>query len=146
VLSRLHTCGKASLKANSHKWNNPRVAQSVSEADSFLKLAENLGELEVVIGPKAGPVVAEVRAGLHDAIACRQRGDMPGALEAIKRAMDRLAALGSQLDPAEGAMMKAIAQHFSQALTAGLKGEAKAAVNVMKNKAGDPKDNEGNEW
>ena len=122
------------------------MPQSVSEADSFLKLAQNLGELEVVIGPKAGPVVAEVRAGLHDAIACRERGDMPAALDAIKRAMDRLAALGSQLDPTEGAMMKAIAQHFSQALSAGLKGEAKAAVNMMKNKAGDTKDNEGNEW
>ena len=134
------------MKANSHKWNNPHVPQSVYEADSFLRLAENLGELEVVIGPKARPVVAEVRAGLQDAIACRERGDLPAAIDAIKRAMDRLAALGSQLDPAEGAMMKAIAQHFSQALTAGLKGEAKAAVNVMKNKAGDPKDGEGNEW
>ena len=122
------------------------MPQSVSEVDSFLKLAENLGELEVVIGPRARPVVAEVRAGLHDAIACRERGDMAAAIDAIKRAMDRLAALGSQLDPAEGAMMKAIAQHFSQALTAGMKSEAKAAVNVMKNKAGDPKDREGNEW
>jgi hypothetical protein len=71
---------------------------------------------------------------------------MAAALDAIKRAMERLAALGSLLDPAEGAMMRAIAQHFSQALSAGLKGEAKVAVNVMKNKAGDPKDNEGNEW
>ena len=119
---------------------------NVAEDDSFLKLAENLGELEVVIGPKARPVVAEVRAGLHDAIACRERGDMPAALDAIKCAMDRLAALGSQLDPAEGAMMRAIAQHFSQALGAGLKGEAKVAVNVMKHNAGDPKDSEGNEW
>ncbi len=118
------------------------MPSSVGEQDSFLKLAENLGELEVVIGPKARSVVAEVRAGLQDAIACRERGDMPAALDAIKRAMERLAALGSQLDPAEGEMMRAIAQHFSKALTAGLKGEAKAAVGVMRQKAGDPKDDE----
>ena len=120
---------------------------SVPEADSFLKLAENLGELEVVIGPKARPVVAEVRAGLRDAIACRERGDLPGALAAIERAMERLAALGTQLDPTEGAMMRTLAQHFSQALSAGLKGEAKVAVNAMKSKAGDPESGDGgNQW
>ena len=120
---------------------------SVPEADSFLKLAENLGELEVVIGPKARPVVAEVRAGLRDAMACRERGDLTGALAAIERAMERLVALGSQLDPAEGAMMRALAQHFSRALSAGLKGEAKVAVNAMKSKAGDPESGDGgNQW
>ena len=120
---------------------------SVPEADPFLKLAENLGELEVVIGPKARPVVAEVRAGLRDALACRERGDLPGALAAIERAMDRLAALGTQLDPAEGAMMRTLAQHFSRALSAGLKGEAKVAVKAMKSKAGDPRGgDDGNQW
>ena len=120
---------------------------SAPEADSFLKLAENLGELEVVIGPRAGPVVAEVRAGLRDAMACRERGDLTGALAAIERAMERLVALGSQLDPAEGAMMRTLAQHFSRALSAGLKGEAKVAANVMKNKAGDPQGgDDGNQW
>ena len=120
---------------------------SVPEADSFFKLAENLGELEVVIGPRAGPVVAEVRAGLRDAMACRERGDLTGALAAIERAMERLAALGTQLDPAEGAMMRALAQHFSRALSAGLKGEAKVAVNAMKSKAGDPQGgDDGNQW
>ena len=113
----------------------------------MLKLAENLGELEVVIGPKARPVVAEVRAGLRDAIACRERGDLPGALARIERAMERLAALGTQLDPAEGAMMRTLAQRFSRALSAGLKGEAKVAVNAMKSKAGDPQGGDGgNQW
>jgi hypothetical protein len=120
------------------------VSASVSITDSFVKLAENLGELEVVIGPQARPVVAEVRAGLHDAMACRERGDLPGALAVIERAMERLAALATQLDPAEGAMMRGLAQHFSQALSAGLKGEAKVAVNVMKGKAGGGDD--GNQW
>ena len=92
-------------------------------------------------------MVAEVRAGLRDAMACRERGDLPGALAAIERAMERLAALGTQLDPTEGAMMRALAQHFSQALSAGLKGEAKVAVNAMKSKAGDPEGgDDGNQW
>ena len=120
---------------------------SVPQPDSFLKLAESLGELEVVIGPKARPVVAEVRAGLREAMACRERGDLPGALAVIERAMERLAALGSQLDPAEGAMMRSLAKHFSHALSSGLKGEAKVAVNAMKSKAGDPQGGDGgNRW
>jgi hypothetical protein len=123
------------------------VPASVPQADSFLKLAENLGELEVVIGPKARPVVAEVRAGLRDAMACRERGDLPGALAIIERAMERLAALATQLDPAEGAMMRTLAQHFRRALGAGLKSEAKVAVDAMKSKAGDPQGgDDGNQW
>jgi len=123
------------------------VSANGFETDSFLKLAESLGELEVVVGARARPVIAEVRAGLRVAIACRERGDVPGALAAIERAMERLAALGSQLDPAEGAMMRTLAQHFSHALGAGLKGEAKVAVNLMKNKAGDPHGgDDGNQW
>lgn len=79
-------------------------------------LANGLRELEVVIGEKARPVVAEVGAGLRDAIASRERGDGAGALEKIRGAMERLAALGGELDPAEGAMMREIARVFMQAL------------------------------
>jgi hypothetical protein len=114
--------------------------------DPFLKLAENLGELEVVIGEKARPAVAEVRAGLRDAIALRERGDMPAALAAIRRAMERLAALGSELDSSEGAMMRMIAERFTNALNLGRKGEAKKVVNLMRNKAGDTKDDDHNDW
>ncbi|HYB89542.1 MAG TPA: hypothetical protein VEC38_00715 [Candidatus Binataceae bacterium] len=114
--------------------------------DSFVKLADNLRELEVVIGEKARPVVAEVRAGLHTAIACRARGDLPAALTAIRAAMARLAALASQLDPAEGAIMGEIARRFTAALSFGDKGEAKGAVNLMRHKAGDPKDDQNTDW
>lgn len=111
--------------------------------DAFLKLVDNLRELEVVIGPKAAPTVAAVRSGLHDALALRDRGDMAGALEAIRAAMQRLAALASDLDPSEGSMMNEIARRFTEALSAGLTGEAKQAINVMRHKAGDPKDEDG---
>ena len=114
--------------------------------DSFLKLAENLRELEVVIGEKARPVVAQVRGELKEAIASRERGDMPGTIEKIRRAMERLASLGGELDPAEGAMMREIARIFMQSLSFGAKGATKEVVKVMRHKAGDPKDDDRTDW
>ncbi len=114
--------------------------------DSLLRLADNLHELEVVIGGQARPIVQEVGAGLREAIARRERGDMPGALAKIRRAMERLAALGSELDPAEGAMMREVAQVFMRSLSFGEKDPAKEAVNLMKRKAGGPKDEDRSDW
>lgn len=114
--------------------------------DPFAKLAQNLGELEIVIGERARPAIAGVREGLRDALACRQRGDMPGSIAAIRIAMERLANLGSTLDPEEGAMMRVIAERFTVALGAGHKGDAKAVVDVMRRKAGDTKDDDKKDW
>jgi hypothetical protein len=114
--------------------------------DSFLKLADNLRELEVVIGEKARGVVAEVRQSLLDAVASRQRGDTTLALEQIRRAMERLAGLASELDPAEGAMMREIARVFMQSLNLGEKGVAKESMKVMRRKAGDSKDDDPSDW
>jgi hypothetical protein len=115
-------------------------------SDSFLKLADGLRELEVVIGEKARPVVAQVREELREAVGSRERGDRAGTLEKIRRAMERLANLGSQLDPAEGAMMREVARIFMQSLNIGEKGAAKDVVNVMRHKAGDPKDDDRTDW
>jgi len=117
-----------------------------SHVDSFLKLADGLRELEVVIGEKARPVVAGVRAELNAAIASRERGDITGALGKIRRAMERLAALGSELDPAEGMMMREIARVFMASLDSGEKNLAKESVNVMRRKAGDSKDEDRTDW
>ncbi len=114
--------------------------------DSFLKLADGLRELEVVIGEKARPVVAQVREELREAVASRERGDMTGTLDKIQRAMERLANLGAEVDPAEGAMMREIAQIFMRSLNFGEKGAAKDVVNVMRHKAGDPKDDDRTDW
>jgi hypothetical protein len=114
--------------------------------DSFLKFADGLRELEVVIGEKARPVVAQVREELREAVASRERGDMTGTLEKIQRAMERLANLGTEVDPAEGAMMREIAQIFMRSLNFGEKGAAKDVVNVMRHKAGDPKDDDRTDW
>jgi hypothetical protein len=117
-----------------------------SADDPFTKLAQNLGELEIVIGERARPAIAEVRAGLRDAIASRERGDMPAAIAAIRIAMERLASLAGDLDPQEGAMMRFIAERFTAALGAGDKGDAKQVVDVMRHKAGDTKDDPKKDW
>lgn len=115
-------------------------------ADAFIKLAQNLGELEVVIGPKARTTIVRVREGLMNAAAARDRGDMPGALEQIRNAMAQLAALGAELDPAEGMMMRAIAERFAAAMGEGAKGDVKNAVDTMRRKAGDGGPGEKNDW
>ena len=122
------------------------MAEDGPSAESFLKFAETLGELEVVIGEKARPAVAEVRAGLMRAMAAREKGDFPGALVEIRTAMQRLALLAAEMDPAEGMMMREIARRFSDALSLGAKGDAKDALNVMRHKAGDPKDEPNTKW
>jgi len=122
------------------------VPQNNSADDPFTKLAQNLGELEIVIGERARPAIAEVRAGLRDAIASRERGDMPAAIAAIRIAMQRLASLANDLDPEEGAMMRFIAERFTAALDAGDKGDAKTVVDVMRHKAGDTKDDPKKDW
>jgi hypothetical protein len=114
--------------------------------DPFTKLAQNLGELEIVIGERARPAIAGAREGLRDALACRERGDMAGSLAAIRLAMERLAALAAAVDPDEGALMRIIAERFAAALGAGRKDEAKTSVDVMRRKAGDTGDDGDKDW
>lgn len=114
--------------------------------ESFLNLGDSLGELELIAGPKARPVIAMMREQLIAAAAKRQAGDPQGALALITQAMSNLVTVGMDVDSNEGAMMRAIADRFGQALNAGDKGSAKEAVAVMRHKAGDPKDDPSNDW
>ncbi len=114
--------------------------------DPFLKLADRLGELEIIVGERARPVVAELRESLHGAIARRQAGDLPGSLALLRRAMERLTAMGGELDPEEGALMRMVAERFGQALETGDKGAARTAVKIMRQKSGDPSDEDNSSW
>jgi hypothetical protein len=114
--------------------------------DSFTRLIDGLGELEITIGPSSRPAIAEVRKRLAEAAARRESGDMPGAIAIIRVAMERLASLARTLDPAEAMLMRMVSEHFSQALSAGDKNSAKAAVNIMRHKAGDPNDDPNTDW
>jgi len=116
------------------------------DSDSFARFIAGLTELEVTVGPKAGPVVAELRELMLKAAAARQSGQEQTALAAIAQAMGRITTLAELLDPTEALMMRAIAQRFTQALGQGDKATAKETVNVMRHRAGDPKDDPAKDW
>jgi hypothetical protein len=118
----------------------------IDSSNAFIKLAGELGELEVIIGPIARPVIAEVRTRLLEAAARQKNGDMTAALETIRGAMEQMASLAATLDPVEATAMRMLSQHFSDALRIGDKTTAKDAVNMMRHKAGDPKDEPNTDW
>ena len=122
------------------------MPSDIPSLDPFLKLADSLGELEVTIGERARPAVVELRQRLGAAVASRERGDLPGSLEQLRAAMQRLAAIAGELDPEEGALMRMVAQRFTEALKLGDKGTAKEAVNLMRHKSGNPKDEDNSKW
>jgi hypothetical protein len=96
-----------------------------------------LDEVGAAFGAEAGAVVDAVRRALIEAMAARDRGDMPAALATIGRAMDRLTLLADDMvDPAEGAMMRAVAQAFRAALLRGDYSDAKQAAAVMMRQSG----------
>lgn len=96
-----------------------------------------LGEMGAVLGSAAGPVVDAVRHALIEAMAARDRGDMPAAVATIGQAMDRLSGLADNMvDPGEGAMMRAVAQAFRAALLRGDYSDAKAVAARMMRESG----------
>jgi len=134
------------LQPERNEVKNQRVPFDDLSLDPFLKLADNLGELEVTIGERARPVVAELRQRLRAAVAGRARVDLPESLAQLRGAMERLAAIAGELDPEEGALMRMVAQRFTEALKLGDKGTAKEAVNLMRRRSGDPKDEDDPKW
>jgi hypothetical protein len=99
-------------------------------------LVSRIGELEVVLGKQVGPVLAAVRSTLIDAMAARDRGDVPGAVSRIGEAMDRLSALADSLDPAEAMLMRALVRGFHAALARGDEAQAKASAAAMLERSG----------
>ena len=122
------------------------MSSTLGELDSFSRLVDSLAELEVTIGPQARPLVGQVRAKLLEATDLRRNGDVPAAVAKISEAMAGLTALASELDPAEGALMRLIADRFAGALNLGDKGAAKETVNFIRHRAGDPKDDPNVDW
>jgi hypothetical protein len=95
-----------------------------------------VGELKVVLGPAAAPGVDQMEQRLHEGLAARDRGDVGTAIAKIGQAMDLLAGLASHADPAEAAMMRAVAEQFKQALARGALGEARGHADVMRERSG----------
>jgi hypothetical protein len=132
-------------------WTRQQMKEFFMEIDAasfdlFIKLGQSLGELEVTMGPAARPVIAEIRARLAEASVLQKNGDTPAAIASIRGGMERLAALAAVLDPAEAMQMRMLSEHFSNALRIGDKHATKSAVNIMRHKAGDPKDEPNSDW
>jgi hypothetical protein len=99
-------------------------------------LASRMDELKIVLGPAAAPGVDQVAAHLRAGLAARDRGDVGAAMSRIGQAIDLLAGLASHADPAEAAMMRAVAEQFKQAIRRGALGTAKASADVMRERSG----------
>lgn len=108
----------------------------VAFPEALEALFSRMGELKIVLGPAAAPGVDEVERLLREGLAARDRGDAPAAVERIGRAMDRLAGLAVHADPAEGAMMRAMAERFRQALAHDALGDAKETADAMRERSG----------
>ena len=89
-----------------------------------------------MLGAAAAPGVDQVEGLLREGLAARTRGDAPVAMTRIAQALDRLAALASTNDPGEGALMRAMAERFRQALGRGDVGEAHEAADMMRLRSG----------
>jgi hypothetical protein len=100
------------------------------------KIFGELGEIARAAGPAASEEAARVRAILTEALAAEARGDKASAVGGVMRAMQALAALVGRLDPKEGGDMHAIARQFTRALGRGDAGEARAAADAMRDRAG----------
>ena len=100
------------------------------------QVVARLSELEVVLGESARGAMPRVRDHLLAAMAARDRGDPPAALQRIGQAMEYLAALADRLDPAEALLMRALAERFRNALAHGDQATAKDAAATMFDKSG----------
>ena len=116
--------------------DEPQHSHLVDFPEALEALFARLGELKVVLGAAAAPGVDGVERQLREGLAARERGDVGTAIARIGQAMDLLAGLASHADPAEGAMMRAVAAQFKQALARGALGDARAQADVMRERSG----------
>ena len=95
-----------------------------------------IGELKVILGPRAAGGVDGLEALMREGLAARDRGDSATALSRIGQAMSRLAELAGESDAAEAPMLRAMAEQFAMALRRGSLGDARAAAEVMRARSG----------
>ena len=104
--------------------------------DTLEALVDGLGDLRLALGPRAEPGLDAVRTDLRRALAAREAGDRDASVEGITAAMRRLAGLADLLDPAEAAMMRAVAAQFEVALRRGEAADAARTVDLMRERSG----------
>jgi len=114
----------------------PGHSHLIDFPEALEALVSRMGELKVILGAAAAPGVERVERLLREGLAARERGDVAAGVASIAEAMDLLAQLASQADPAEGALMRAVAEQFRRALSRGALGDAKEKAEVMRARSG----------
>jgi hypothetical protein len=114
----------------------PGHSHLIDFPEALEALFSRMGELKVILGPAAAPGVERVEHLLREGLAARERGDVAAGVTRIAESMDLLARLAIHADPAEGVMMRAVAEQFKQALARGALGDAKEKAEVMRERSG----------
>ncbi len=95
-----------------------------------------VGELKHALGPKGAEQLGAIEAIIAEGLAARDRGDRDAALERIVTAMRRLAEAASEGGTPEGAMLRAMAERFRQAVGHADLSRAKDAAETMRVQSG----------
>jgi hypothetical protein len=95
-----------------------------------------VGELKHVLGPKGAEGMGAIEALIAEGLAARDRGDAATAVARIVEAMRRLAELASASGTPEGAMLRAMAERFRQAVGQADLSQAKDAAETMRAQSG----------
>ena len=95
-----------------------------------------VGELKHALGPKGAAQVPAIEALIAEGIAARDRGDALTALARILQAMQRLAEAAADSGTPEGAMLRAMAERFRQAIDRADLSQAKDAAETMRVESG----------
>jgi hypothetical protein len=116
---------------------HPRPAHShlIEFPEALEAFFSRIGELKVVLGPRAAAGVDGLEALIREGLAARDRGDPGRAIQHITQAMRRLAELAADSDAAEAPMLRAMAEQFAAALGRGALGDARAAADVMRERS-----------
>ncbi|MEO2167264.1 MAG: hypothetical protein ABGY42_03930 [bacterium] len=104
--------------------------------ENLMTLMQGLDGLGPALGPEAAANLGRVREAIETALAAQADGRKPDAYAAITRAMRELVKLATKMDPAEAALMQAVAGQFEMALQQGDKAHAAASVDRMREHSG----------
>ncbi len=99
-------------------------------------LLARLPELVVVLGGRSAEGVARLQALVQQALAARDRGDIPGAARQVLTAMRELAQVAGRSGVPEAPMLAAMAERFAAPLLRGDIAEARGAADLMREQSG----------
>ena len=100
--------------------------------ENLQMLLQGLDGLAPVLGPEAGAELGRVKEAIEAAMSAQAEGRQPDAVIAITIAMRELVGLAARMDPAEAAMMQAVAAGFEAALSRGDAAGAAESVDTMR--------------